>query len=504
MTVRLTSGPIPLNAPPDKIMHANAAIIGVGQSAYTRQPQPGQSTHTFIRDAVVAALADAEIDPGEVDGMAVASFSLAPDAAIDLAWKLGLSLRWLVQDTNGGSSAMNMLGHALRAVETGAASVILVAGGDATGLGGYAKVAANFNVVTQLHLAPLGHGGPNGVYALVTSRQMKTYGLQKSDYGHLAIAQRAWAAHNPYAVYRAPMTMEDYLAAPLVADPLSRYDCVPVVAGAQAIVVANPDRCPRGRAGVRVRAHRASFNYDNQEGDGLQTGITTFAGELWRAAGVDPGDIDVASIYDDYPTMVLAAQRSRHDPGQRSRALRAPRHRRATVSPQHLGWDALRRPAWRTRGRTKRNLGSGAAIAASRRRAASRGRKARGDDRIWHDAISLWGHRRGRRVGAGGMNRGVAIWRCVKCRTGFFPQRLLCARCHGATFEEDRVYEAVVEEISTIRHMLGQTDWQPRRIASVRTSDGQRLTVGLTDESEPGTVIELFEESAAPFGAAKK
>jgi hypothetical protein len=120
----------------------------------------------------------------------VASFSLAPDAGVDLAWKLGLNLRWLLQDTNGGSSAMNMLGHALRGVETGAARNILVVGGDATGLGGYAKVAANFNIVTQLHLAPLGHGGPNGVYALVTSRQMKTYGLQKSDYGQLAIAQR--------------------------------------------------------------------------------------------------------------------------------------------------------------------------------------------------------------------------------------------------------------------------------------------------------------------------
>jgi acetyl-CoA acetyltransferase len=57
---------------------------------------------------------------------------------------------------------------------------------------------------------------------------------------------------------------------------------------------------------VRVRAHRASFNYDNQEGDGLQTGISTFAGELWQAAGVRPEHIDVASIYDDYPTMVLA------------------------------------------------------------------------------------------------------------------------------------------------------------------------------------------------------
>jgi acetyl-CoA acetyltransferase len=287
-------------------MFENAAIIGTGQSAYTRRPEPGQSTQTFMRDAVVAALKDAELDANEVQGLAVASMSLAPDSAVDLAWKLGLSLRWLLQDTNGGSSAMNMLGHALRAVETGAAETVLVLGGDATGLAGYAKVAANFNTVTQKHLAPLGHGGPNGVYALVASRQMKKYGLEKSDYGQIAIAQRAWAAKNPFAVYRAPLTMEEYLAAPLVADPLSRYDCVPVVAGAQAIVVARPDRTPRGRVPVRVRAHRASFNYDNQEGDGLATGIGTFAQELWREAGVRPEDIDLASIYDDYPTMVLA------------------------------------------------------------------------------------------------------------------------------------------------------------------------------------------------------
>jgi acetyl-CoA acetyltransferase len=284
----------------------SAAIIGVGQSAYTRRPGPGQSTHTFIRDAVVAALADAGVDAGDVQGMAVASFSLAPDTAVDLAWKLGLPLRWLLQDTNGGSSAMNMLGHALRGIDSGAADVILVIGGDATGLAGYGRIAANYNIATRDHLAPLGHGGPNGVYALVASRQMKTFGLEKSDYGHIAVAQRAWAANNPFAVYRAPLTMEEYLAAPMVTDPLSRYDCVPVVAGAQAIVLAHPDRGPRVRARVRVRAHRASFNHDNQAGDGLKTGISTFADELWRVAGVAPADIDVASIYDDYPTMVLA------------------------------------------------------------------------------------------------------------------------------------------------------------------------------------------------------
>jgi acetyl-CoA acetyltransferase len=283
-----------------------AAIIGVGQSQYTRRPESGQSTHTFIRDAVVAALRDAEIDARDVDGMAVSSFSLAPDTAVDLAWKLGLPLKWLLQDTNGGSAAMNMLGHALRGIETGAASCILVTAGDATGLAGYGKIAANYNIATRDHLAPLGHGGANGVYSLVTTRQMKAFGLEKADYGRMAIAQRAWAAGNPTAVYRTPLTMEEYLAAPMVADPLTRYDCVPVIAGAQAIIVAHPDRVPRGRAGVRVRAIRNSFNYDNQAGDGLKTGISTFASELWRDANARPDDIDLACVYDDYPAMVLA------------------------------------------------------------------------------------------------------------------------------------------------------------------------------------------------------
>ena len=102
------------------------------------------------------------------------------------------------------------------------------------------------------------------------------------------------------------------------------------------------------------------------------------------------------------------------------------------------------------------------------------------------------------------MSEGVTIARCLKCRVGFFPEPLLCPRCHGDMFEADRVFEAVVEEISVIRHMIGQENWQPHRIASVLTSDGQRITVGLRDESGPGDAIALFEEGAAPFGRAKR
>ena len=100
------------------------------------------------------------------------------------------------------------------------------------------------------------------------------------------------------------------------------------------------------------------------------------------------------------------------------------------------------------------------------------------------------------------MTLGVTIWRCRNCGTGFFPQRLLCPRCHGDAWDEDRVHEAVVEEVATIRHMIGETDWTPRRIASVRTTDGQLITVGLRDESGPGATIVLFEDGTAPYGEA--
>jgi uncharacterized OB-fold protein len=96
------------------------------------------------------------------------------------------------------------------------------------------------------------------------------------------------------------------------------------------------------------------------------------------------------------------------------------------------------------------------------------------------------------------MNAGVGIWRCVSCRVGYFPERLLCSRCHGQEFKSDRVFEGVVEETTTIRHVLGQaTDWVPRRLGSVRTVNGPRMTVGLRDESGRGTVIDLFEDGTA-------
>lgn len=106
------------------------SIIGAGESPYTRHPQPQTTTSGTLVDAVSRALKDAGLSPNDVDGFAVSSFTLDPDHAIDLAWRMGLKLTWLMQDTNGGASAGNMLQHAVHAIEAGDASVVVLAAGD--------------------------------------------------------------------------------------------------------------------------------------------------------------------------------------------------------------------------------------------------------------------------------------------------------------------------------------------------------------------------------------
>ena len=280
------------------------SIIGTGQSPYTRHPQPGTETSQVIARAVRSALREAGLTPGEVDGFAVSSFTINPDHAIDLAWRMGLRLSWLMQDTNGGASAGGMLQHAVRAIEAGDAKVIVLAAGDLMDGPAFSQLVAKYNRATQDHLAPLPMKGPNALFAMLTTRQMEALGLTREDYGHIVIAQREWAADNPGAVYRKALTMDEYLSAPAVATPLGRYDCVPPVTGADAVVlVADPGN---GTPRAKVLSVRASYNTDQQAGDGLETGLRACAQPGWEEAGIGPADVGLACVYDDYPSMVVA------------------------------------------------------------------------------------------------------------------------------------------------------------------------------------------------------
>ena len=282
-------------------MSPRALIVGAAEVPYVRQTDA--STLELLADAAARACADAGISFGDVDGIGVSSFTLRPDHAIDVAWRLGLRVRWLMDDGNGGASALNLLQHAQRAIEADDARCVLLLAGDALAGESFRELVDEYNSATRDHLAPLPFGGPNSLFALLTQRQMAAYGLRREDYAQVVIAQRSWAARNPDAVYRAPLTLEQYLAEPVVADPLTRLDCVPIVSGADAVVVARDNR--RAPA-VRIRGLVAAHNFDDQAGSGLTTGLAEAAATLWQAAELAPADVDVVSVYDDYPAMVLS------------------------------------------------------------------------------------------------------------------------------------------------------------------------------------------------------
>jgi acetyl-CoA acetyltransferase len=288
---------------------SDVRIVAAAQSPYTRHPPSERAgeefrTETVLADAVVRALEQAGVHRDDVDGLGMAAFTLSPDHAIDLAWRLGMRLRWVMEDTNGGACGPNLLQHAVRAIEAGDAEVIVLVAGDHVPEGYYADLLDNYNRATRDYLAPLPFEGPNTLFAFLTQRHMAEYGMERRDYGLVAIAQRWWAGRNPGAVYRTPITLDDYLAAPAVAPPLHRYDCVPPVTGADAIVVTSGERAA-GRPAARVLAVGGSYNHDQQEGDGLHTGLREIAEEVWERAGAGPDDADVVSTYDDYPVMSL-------------------------------------------------------------------------------------------------------------------------------------------------------------------------------------------------------
>ena len=278
-------------------------IAAAYETPYERHPRAGLTTPGVLSAAMAGVLERAGLAANEVDGLGVSSFTLQPDHVIDLAWRLGLRVRWLMQDPLGGASGINLVQHAVRAVEAGDARCVVLLAGDAMNRNALKTVNDNYNTAARDHLAPLHDAGPNALFAMLTTRHSRATGLGERDYAQIALAQRRWATTNPGAAYRTPMSIEDYLDGRMVSTPLRQFDCVPVVAGADALVVGTGDRFG---AGVRVTAIEAAYNVDHQDGDGLTTGLATVRGSFWDRAGFGPADVDVVGVYDDYPVMVLA------------------------------------------------------------------------------------------------------------------------------------------------------------------------------------------------------
>ena len=207
----------------------------------------GPSAADFAGQAVRRAAADAGLALDDIDGLLVSS-GTTNGVHLDLQRDLELAdLRLLAEMQAYGSTAAGMVTVAAMAVQSGMADVIAcvwadnplqqgISAGEAYGAAARARSGW-----TGLPAAA-GIVGANHMYALAARRHMLAYGTTSEQFGAIAIAQRQWAAMNPLAQLRTPITMEDYLSSRWIAEPFHLLDCCLVSNGGIAVIVTAADR----------------------------------------------------------------------------------------------------------------------------------------------------------------------------------------------------------------------------------------------------------------------
>lgn len=263
-----------------------------------------RTAHWWLGRALGELLKHAGLAKEAVDGVCVSSFTLGPDTAVGLMQHLGISPRWLDHIPMGGASGVVALRRAARAVQAGDAEIIACIAGDTNHVDSFRHTVSQFSRFAQDAVYPYGAGGPNASFALLTDYYMRHYGARREDFGKLCVAQRCNALNNPHALLRKPLSLEQYLAARPIADPIHLFDCVMPCAGAEAYLVMTADRAHALRLPtVQIRATIERHNAFPQDPIQFRGGWAMDRDTLYEQAGVGPGDIDFLETYDDYPVI---------------------------------------------------------------------------------------------------------------------------------------------------------------------------------------------------------
>lgn len=243
--------------------------------------------------------------PSDIDGFCFSSFSSGPDSVVGMTQHLGLTPRWMDDLPTGGASGVMALRRAARAVQAGDADIVVCVAADANHIDSFRRSLDGFSRFSRDAVYPYGFGGPNATFALITDAYMRANGVTREDFGKLCVAQRANAGSNPLALQRQPLTMEAYLKARPIADPVHLFDCVMPCAGAEAFVVTTPEiAAQRGLAAASILATIERHNAFPEDPVQLRGGWAMDIDEFWDMAGIAPSDVDLLQVYDDYPVIV--------------------------------------------------------------------------------------------------------------------------------------------------------------------------------------------------------
>jgi acetyl-CoA acetyltransferase len=293
-----------------------ACIVGVGETPYTRDKSATASSLTLQLEASLRAIEEASLTPKQIDG--IMPFP-GLGTAEEFAANLGIDdLRFAATVHMGGAAPVASLQGAAMAVATGAATHVLIPAGWNAYSGRRAAETVAVDVasipggaIARDYYLPYGLTAPPQWYALMARRHMHEFGTTPEQLGAVAMAMRKHAQRNPNAVMRdRPLTLEDYLASPLIAGPYRLFDCCLETDGAAAIVVTSAERArdlpqrPVFISGV-AEGHPYPADEITNRADIFQTGLSTAAPRAFAMADVTPADIDFAQVYDCFTFEVL-------------------------------------------------------------------------------------------------------------------------------------------------------------------------------------------------------
>jgi acetyl-CoA acetyltransferase len=265
-----------------------------------------RSAHWFVAHALARLLKESNLNKADIDGLSLGSFTLAPDTAIGLTQHLGITVRWLDHVPLGGACGIVALRRALRAVQAGDAEVVACIGADTNHVDSFRQSLGSFSVFARDAVFPYGSGGPNASFAFLTSYYMRTFGATREDFGKICVAQRDNALGYPHAMFKKKLTLEEYLGARLIADPIRLFDCVMPCAGAEAFLVMTRQRAEAlGLPYAIVRSTCERHNAFPDDPIQIRGGWVLDREHLYSAAGLEPADIDFVETYDDYPVMSM-------------------------------------------------------------------------------------------------------------------------------------------------------------------------------------------------------
>ncbi len=292
-------------------MQSRSAIVGIGQSEVGRRSE--KSSIALGLQAAVAAIRDAGLEKGQIDGIVTSQprSNPMPNCSAFIAERLGIQPAFINDISLGGAAAVSMVISAAGAIQSGLCTTVLCAsagGGQPVSKNGrgHGKLASGW----EDFLYPFGAVAAPVDYALAARRHMHEYGTTSRQFGAIAVACRKHACLNPNAQMRKPITLEDHQNSEMIADPFRLLDCSLVSVGAGAVVVTSAERArdfpqpPAYVLGMGCSCRFGSVAYAES--------MTTVGGKdssrtAYQMAGIKPSDVDVVELYDCFTYTVLVA-----------------------------------------------------------------------------------------------------------------------------------------------------------------------------------------------------